>query len=168
MKQGNQRHFCMIPLNFTTYAFGSTTLPYVTKPAWVWTIFLLSVGYYRVQQSLSKSCCMDILSHSSAWGAFQGASLGICGTAEGGQAHISEDDKSVETSSSERFKADGDQFYLLAHLIHCPEEVVEVHDIKWVPHGREGGMEWVGLSLQSVHKFNWSALIEGTQFDVCC
>lgn len=36
--------------------------------------------FYLVQQSLSNNCCIDILSHSSACGAFQGASWGIWST----------------------------------------------------------------------------------------
>lgn len=44
---------------------------------------ILSILDYLVQQILSKSSSMDILSHSSAWGALQGASLGIWNTGGG-------------------------------------------------------------------------------------
>lgn len=38
-------------------------------------------------------------------------------------------------------------FYLTAHLVNRPEQVIEVHDNDGVPHGREGAVERVGLSL---------------------
>lgn len=38
--------------------------------------------------------------------------------------------------------------YLTAHLVQCPEQVIEVHDSDGVPHGREGAAERVGLSLR--------------------
>lgn len=42
-----------------------------------------TVIFYLVQQILSINCCIDILSHSSACGAFQGASQGIYSTGQG-------------------------------------------------------------------------------------
>lgn len=39
--------------------------------------------------------------------------------------------------------------HLLSHLIHGPEEVVEIQHDEGVPHGREGASEGVGLPLSS-------------------
>lgn len=37
--------------------------------------------------------------------------------------------------------------YLTAHLVYCPEQVIEVHKNDGVPHGGVGAVERVGLSL---------------------
>ncbi len=41
--------------------------------------------------------------------------------------------------------------YLLAHLVHCPPQVVEVQHDDGVPHEREGAFERVRLSLLDTH-----------------
>lgn len=51
--------------------------------------------------------------------------------------------------------------YLLAHLVHCPKQVVEVQEDEGVPHGREGAMERVRLSLLDTHhQSSLSSLLE--------
>lgn len=50
---------------------------------------------------------------------------------------------------TQRVTSNNGQFliYLLAHLVHCPPQVVEVQQDDGVPHGREGAFERVRLSL---------------------